>query len=215
VTRVRLEFTVEPFHEGVQGPHVVAALDSLRAAGFDPHVAPFGTAIEGDAPEVLQAVSTAAAKAFAAGATGLAISARLIRPMGESGTEFLEAIQKVATALGGSVVGADALASGDMPISWQGDIVGGLRSGAGDTDLREALSKLVAQVEHELGGRLADLPRTGKQQAVRLLSERGAFAFRNSVDKVADAMGVSRVTLYNYLNATRADAATLIDHKPS
>jgi predicted transcriptional regulator YheO len=63
---------------------------------------------------------------------------------------------------------------------------------------------LVSQIEAELGGPLAQLPRVSKQRAIRLLDERGAFAFRNSVDEVADTMGVSRVTVYNYLNASRA-----------
>jgi len=34
-----------------------------------------------------------------------------------------------------------------------------------------------------------------------MLDERGAFAFRRSVESVADLMGVSRFTIYNYLNA--------------
>ena len=37
----------------------------------------------------------------------------------------------------------------------------------------------------------------------RLLHERGAFNLRNAADEVADALGVSRVTIYNYLNAVR------------
>ena len=37
--------------------------------------------------------------------------------------------------------------------------------------------------------------------AVRLLDERGAFILRRAVEEVADAMGVSRITVYNYLNA--------------
>ena len=40
-----------------------------------------------------------------------------------------------------------------------------------------------------------------KQLAVRMLDDRGAFALRRSVESVADAMNVSRFTIYNYLNA--------------
>jgi predicted transcriptional regulator YheO len=36
---------------------------------------------------------------------------------------------------------------------------------------------------------------------VRLLHERGAFLLRKAADDVADTMGVSRITIYNYLNA--------------
>ena len=36
------------------------------------------------------------------------------------------------------------------------------------------------------------------------LLERGAFELRRSVEAVAEAMGVSRFTIYNYLNAADA-----------
>jgi uncharacterized protein YqgV (UPF0045/DUF77 family) len=74
-------------------------------------------------------------------------------------------------------------------------------AGAASEDLHGALDRLVATVEHELGAPLPDLPREGKQAAVRLLAERGAFLLRRSVEDVAELMGVSRITIYNYLNA--------------
>src|SRR5689334_1709311 len=43
------------------------------------------------------------------------------------------------------------------------------------TDLTDGLSRLIADVERELGGSLDTLPRAEKQHAVRLLEERGAF----------------------------------------
>jgi predicted transcriptional regulator YheO len=42
--------------------------------------------------------------------------------------------------------------------------------------------------------------RAEKQTAVRLLSERGAFLL-GGVEDVTEIMGVSRITIYNYLNA--------------
>ena len=36
---------------------------------------------------------------------------------------------------------------------------------------------------------------------MRLLHERGAFVLRKAVDDIADRMHVSRITVYNYLNA--------------
>ena len=56
-------------------------------------------------------------------------------------------------------------------------------------------------VERELGAPLPTLSREDKQRAIRLLDERGAFILRRAVEDVADAMGVSRITVYNYLNA--------------
>lgn len=62
------------------------------------------------------------------------------------------------------------------------------------------LDRLVADVEVELGSVLAELDRPGKQRAVRLLEERGAFQLRRSVAAVAEVLGVTRFTVYNYLN---------------
>jgi uncharacterized protein YqgV (UPF0045/DUF77 family) len=68
-------------------------------------------------------------------------------------------------------------------------------------DLTGALARLVDSVETELGAPLSRLDRMGKQAAVRLLEERGAFLLRGAVEDVAETMGVSRITIYNYLSA--------------
>jgi uncharacterized protein YqgV (UPF0045/DUF77 family) len=67
-------------------------------------------------------------------------------------------------------------------------------------ELTTALQRLILEVERELGGKLTELDRPGKQRAVRLFKERGAFTLRKSVATVAEALGVTRFTVYNYLN---------------
>ena len=67
--------------------------------------------------------------------------------------------------------------------------------------LHGALERVIEGVERELGGKLSALSRDGKQTAIRLLDERGAFVLRRAVEDIADVMGVSRITVYNYLNA--------------
>jgi uncharacterized protein YqgV (UPF0045/DUF77 family) len=62
------------------------------------------------------------------------------------------------------------------------------------------LERLIEEVEALLGAKLADLDRPGKQHAVRILEERGAFGMRKAVVTVAEALGVTRFTVYNYLN---------------
>ena len=102
----------------------------------------------------------------------------------------------------------------DIPLRWEGALVGGLRM----PDLQDALARLIAGVEHQLGGALATLSRDDKQRAVRMLEERGAFQIRKSIEDTADAMGVSRITVYNYLNAIRdraLPAATRVDGRAS
>lgn len=91
----------------------------------------------------------------------------------------------------------DAAESADVPLEWEGDVIGAVRL----APLHGALDRLIASVESELGQALPLLPRAQKQRAIRLLEERGAFVLRRSVEDVADAMGVSRITVYNYLNA--------------
>ena len=75
------------------------------------------------------------------------------------------------------------------------------------TDFTDGLARLIASVEDELGGALAALPRAEKQHAVRLLEERGAFEMRRSAETVAEALGLTRFTVYNYLNRIRDQAA--------
>ena len=75
------------------------------------------------------------------------------------------------------------------------------------TDFTDGLSRLIADVERELGGSLATLPRAEKQHAVRLLEERGAFEMRRSAETVAEALGLTRFTVYNYLEPDPRAAA--------
>jgi len=110
---------------------------------------------------------------------------------------LLVAMAPVTAALGATVVPAGGVQSGDIPLEWEGELVGGLRL----PGVRGALDRMVKAVESELGAGLRDLSREDKQRAVRLLDERGAFQLRKAVEDVADAMGVSRFTVYNYLNA--------------
>ena len=76
-------------------------------------------------------------------------------------------------------------------------------AGIGRTTLHDALTRMITDLERELGAPMAELSREAKQAAVRMLDARGAFLLRKAVEDVADAMGVSRITIYNYLNAER------------
>jgi len=69
--------------------------------------------------------------------------------------------------------------------------------------LDEALDQLIAQGESQIGRPLGEMSRAEKQRLVRFLDDRGAFSLRKSVERVADILGVSRFTVYNYLDAVR------------
>jgi hypothetical protein len=70
-------------------------------------------------------------------------------------------------------------------------------------NLDGALDQLIAQGEAHIGRPLGEMSRGEKQQLVRFLDDRGAFSLRKSVERVADLLGVSRFTVYNYLDAER------------
>ena len=117
--------------------------------------------------------------------------------MSETSQFFLTALKPIIAAIGAQIVAADDIQSSDIPVVWEGATIAGVRLPL----LHGALDRLIESVERELGGRLATLSRHNKQVAIRMLDERGAFILRRAVEDVADAMGVSRITVYNYLNA--------------
>ena len=110
---------------------------------------------------------------------------------------LLDAVQPVADALGAEIVPASRVKSGDIELRWEGELVGGVRPAS----LDGALDRMIAAVERDLGGAAGDLDREQKQEFVRRLDELGAFTLRRSVEDVAEVLGVSRFTVYNYLNA--------------
>ena len=108
---------------------------------------------------------------------------------------LVTAMAPVAEALGAQLLEPDQITDADLPLVWDGEVVGGLRRPA----LHNALDVLIVAAETELGASRSAMDRTQKQAAVTLLNEWGAFTLRKSVEDVADALGVSRFTIYNYL----------------
>jgi hypothetical protein len=107
------------------------------------------------------------------------------------------AVRSVIEAMGGAIVAGGREEPSDLPIVFSGETVAFVRL----PPLHGALDRLIEGVERDLGGRLDELSREDKQRAVRMLDDRGAFILRRAVEDVADVMGVSRITVYNYLNA--------------
>lgn len=109
---------------------------------------------------------------------------------------LLEALAPVAEAIGAVVVEGGEPGPSDIPLVWKGRTVGYLRLDGAGVDI----DWYIKSVEREMGAPLGELSREDKQRAVKLLNERGAFELRRSVEEVAQALGVSRFTVYNYLN---------------
>lgn len=113
--------------------------------------------------------------------------------------QFLVHLAPIVTAFGGTIVSVSDAQAADVPITWRGAVVGYVQG----SELHGALDRLVGVVEREAGHSLQEMNRSQKQAAVRRLDELGAFLLRGAVEDIAQMMGVSRVTLYSYLNAIR------------
>lgn len=119
--------------------------------------------------------------------------------MTDAGADFVRSIRPIVEALGATVVPIRSARPGDLPVELDGETVAFVRN----VELHGALGRLVAATEREIGVGLAEMSRDDKQVAVRRLDEMGAFLLRGAVEDVAALMGVSRVTLYTYLNTIR------------
>ena len=110
--------------------------------------------------------------------------------------ELARALGPLLAATGAELVPLDARVPGDVVLEWEGRPVLAVRL----AHLDGALDRLIAGVELDLGSPADQLSREQKQRAVGLLHERGAFTLRRSVEQIAEVLGVSRFTVYNYLD---------------
>lgn len=109
---------------------------------------------------------------------------------------FVAAVKPLVDAMGGEIIAPDEAGPEDVVLSWDGADVLAVRL----PQLADSLDHILAAMERRKGKPLADLDRKAKQEVVRILEARGAFSVRHGVETVASALGVSRFTVYNYLN---------------
>ncbi|MFI8859131.1 helix-turn-helix domain-containing protein [Streptomyces prasinus] len=115
---------------------------------------------------------------------------------GGTDESFVAAVRPLVDAMGGRLLPPDEAGPDDVVLAWEGVDAVAVRL----PRLAESLAHLLAALERRHGAPLADLDRRAKQEIVRSLEARGAFAVRHGVETVAGALGVSRFTVYNYLN---------------
>ncbi|SHL73097.1 helix-turn-helix domain-containing protein [Streptomyces yunnanensis] len=109
---------------------------------------------------------------------------------------FVRAVKPLVDAMGGQMVAPDQASGDDVVLAWEGRDRVAVRL----PHLSESLDHILAELERRHGMPLSELDRRTKQSAVRILESRGAFSVRHGVETVAGALGVSRFTVYNYLN---------------
>lgn len=121
--------------------------------------------------------------------------------MTEPAHPLVDAVKPLVDAMGAALVAPGDARPEDVVLSWEGAPVVAVRL----PHLGAALDRLLAEMERQFGGPLAGLGREDKQRVVRVLEDRGAFTIRHGVESVAAALGVSRFTVYNYLNREQGD----------
>lgn len=109
---------------------------------------------------------------------------------------FVAAVKPLVDAMGGELLPPGEAGPDDVVLAWDGADVVAVRL----PQLADSLDRILAAMEREKGKSLAELDRKAKQEVVRVLEARGAFSVRHGVETVASALGVSRFTVYNYLN---------------
>lgn len=109
---------------------------------------------------------------------------------------FIAAVKPLVDAMGGEMIPPDEAGPDDVVLSWEGAAAVAVRL----PQLADSLDHILAALERRRGMPLAELDRKAKQEIVGSLEARGAFAVRHGVETVASALGVSRFTVYNYLN---------------
>ncbi|MVO86236.1 transcriptional regulator [Streptomyces sp. p1417] len=113
---------------------------------------------------------------------------------------FAAAVKPLVDAMGGEMVAPDQAGPDDVVLAWEGEDVVAVRL----PQLADSLDHILLGLERQRGKPLAELDRKAKQEVVRILEARGAFSVRHGVETVAGALGVSRFTVYNYLNRENA-----------
>lgn len=113
---------------------------------------------------------------------------------------LVAAVKPLVDAMGAELLVPAQAEADDVVLAWEGEDVLAVRL----PQLSESLDHILAAMERRHGMPLAELDRKAKQEAVRLLEARGAFSVRHGVETVAGALGVSRFTVYNYLNRETA-----------
>ena len=72
--------------------------------------------------------------------------------------------------------------------------------GGGRAHLAKTIDQLVEDAERSIGKPVAAMSREEKRDVVRFLDDRGAFLIKKAVEAVASRLGVTRFTVYNYLD---------------
>jgi predicted transcriptional regulator YheO len=72
------------------------------------------------------------------------------------------------------------------------------------SDINELLDQMIEEAVASTGKTVSMLTRDDRLTILRILDERGAFSVKRAVERVSRRLGISRVTVYNYLDEIRS-----------
>jgi predicted transcriptional regulator YheO len=81
-------------------------------------------------------------------------------------------------------------------------------------DIRDVLAAIIAAIVSEMGKSPAAMNRDEKMEVVKRLDERGAFLVKRSAEQVAEALDLSRHTIFSYLKEIRHDNGATRSDEP-
>ena len=70
-------------------------------------------------------------------------------------------------------------------------------------DIRDVVAGMITKIVNEMGKTPAAMSREEKMEVVKRLEERGAFLVKRSAEQVAEALDLSRYTIFAYLKEIR------------
>ena len=73
----------------------------------------------------------------------------------------------------------------------------------GQVEVSEIIAQMIKETLEKVGKPPKFMEREDRLHAVRLMHERGLFLIRGGIERAAEALGISRFTLYGYLKETR------------
>ena len=72
------------------------------------------------------------------------------------------------------------------------------------TDVNELLSRMIKEAMDTVGTPPEEMSREEKVQVISYLDQKGAFLITKSSERVCEKLGISKFTLYNYLDSIRS-----------
>lgn len=75
-------------------------------------------------------------------------------------------------------------------------------------DIRDVVAAMITKILNEMGKTPAVMSREEKMEVVKRLEERGAFLVKRSAEQVAEALDLSRYTIFSYLKEIRRPVGT-------